>query len=210
LFRFQIWRLIHNLELVEWVQRIAPAMPLTSKLVDGVKWATVPVRRALRVGRIPGRPLAAIRNNFVANRAAREAVRRKLAADAARAAVRKRWSLLYPVSPVLSPLVRGAQGQARFLSRQVDGGSKFLYRQLYGGAAAAATPAAAQAAKLAARQEGVRRAAEFAAAKTAAKAAAARAAAGRAAKVAAANETARAAAARQAAHRLAAATAAGT
>ncbi|EOD05496.1 hypothetical protein EMIHUDRAFT_199289 [Emiliania huxleyi CCMP1516] len=36
----QIWRLIHNLQVIEWVQRLAPAMPVTTRVVDGVK-ATV-------------------------------------------------------------------------------------------------------------------------------------------------------------------------
>mmetsp|Transcript_43173 Transcript_43173/g.140021 ORF Transcript_43173/g.140021 Transcript_43173/m.140021 type:complete len:287 (-) Transcript_43173:40-900(-) len=35
----QIWRLIHNLQVIEWVQRLAPAMPVTTRVVDGVKWA---------------------------------------------------------------------------------------------------------------------------------------------------------------------------
>lgn len=126
----QIWRLIHNLQLVEWVQRIAPAMPVTQKVLDGVRWATIPVRRALRLRSLPGRPIAAFRAHRLAARAAREAMRRKLAMEAAKAAARKRWSILYPLSPVLAPVVNNAQSQARFLTRHIEGSSNFLYRQL--------------------------------------------------------------------------------
>jgi hypothetical protein len=136
--------LIHNLQLVEWVQRLAPAMPITKKVVDAVRWATLPVRRALRLRSLPGRPIAALRAHRLASRAAREAMRRRMAAQAAEAAARQRWSLLYPASQALGPLLRTAHGQTRFLSRQVEGGAKLFYRQLgwtgggKGGAAVAA------------------------------------------------------------------------
>lgn len=135
------------MQLVEWVQRLAPAMPITQKVVDGVRWATVPVRRALRLRSLPGRPIAALRAHRIATRAAREAMRRRVAVQAAEAAARQRWSVLYPASNLLSPVVRLAQGHTRFLSRQIEGGAKVFYRQLGwtgGGKGAAASVAAAK------------------------------------------------------------------
>ncbi len=122
------------------MQKLAPVMPVTSRIVKGVGWVTFPFRWGSgAVQRGAARPITAMRARQAAHRAVREALRLKLAKSAARIAARKRWSVLYPLSPVLSPLVRTAQGQLQGpllgpIVRQLrllDGGvSRYVYRQV--------------------------------------------------------------------------------
>ena len=76
----QLWRLIQRIDLVEWINRISPAFPLTGRAIGVVRWVTMPVRQIIRPFAIPLRPLAAMR----ARRAAAEAARRAALLEAAR------------------------------------------------------------------------------------------------------------------------------
>lgn len=77
-----IWRLIQRLEVVEWVTRAAPHMPVTMRTIKVLDWTTLPFRRLGQgVAHGVGRGLNAI--GRVIPRGARPAAAHQLARNAA-------------------------------------------------------------------------------------------------------------------------------